>query len=350
MFSESQVQPTWNDEFKTAIRSARELASFLDYPLPDQPYSIFIPLNFAQKIKDAGEGSALWNQFVPHQNESNSNGLLDPIGDKVHAKDGGVIHRYQNRILFSPTTVCPVHCRYCFRKNELNNNEDYLKANTGYLIEHLKMNPNVDEVILTGGDPLILSNKKIFELLKRISELSQIKYLRIHTRTPIIIPSRIDGELIRILDLFGVKFETLNFTIHTNHKSELTEDVCEKLKLLSQSSVQLLSQSVLLKGVNNNATDLTNLFKKLNKHKVRAYYLHHPDQVKGAMHFYLSLEEGRKVYAKLRDQLPGWMIPHYVVDSPDGHGKSLAFNPESFEFSGSLIDRKAQLQTLTTPI
>jgi lysine 2,3-aminomutase len=344
MNTDSQVVPTWKEEFKTSLRSSKELAEFLEAPLVRQPFATFIPRSFAQKIKNAGINSPLWNQFVPKDEENNLAGFHDPIGDKVHAKDNGIIHRYKNRVLFSPTTICPVSCRYCFRKNELNLQEDFLKASTHALLEYLEQNHQVEEVILTGGDPLILSNEKLEQLINSIAQIRHIKYFRIHTRTPIIIPSRIDDGLLNLLQNNCEQFESFNFVIHTNHCSELTLDVCQAIKKLAWTSVNLLSQSVLLKDVNDSPAELINLFKLLNKNKVRPYYLHHPDQVLGAMHFYLSLTEGRKIYAELRDQLPGWLIPHYVVDSPMGHGKSLAFNPESFEFSGKLIDRQAQLQ------
>lgn len=329
----------WKDEYKNSLRSSKELCSFLEVTIPKQPFSIFIPKSFAMKIKKSGPESALWKQFVPSFEENNLAGLHDPIGDKVHSKENGIIHRYQNRVLFSPTTVCPIHCRYCFRKNELNLQEDFLKANQNELIKYLNANPEVEEVILTGGDPLILANEKIDNLLHTISKVSTVKYIRFHTRTPIIIPSRIDSGFLKLINKFKNYFETITIAIHTNHIDELDTDVKMALNDLSALNINLISQTVLLKGINDNTQVLVSLFKKINSFGIRPYYLHHPDHVLGAMHFFLPIEEGRKVYAKLRNILPGWMIPHYVVDSPMGHGKSLAFNPEGYKFSGTLIDR-----------
>lgn len=330
---------SWKDEYKAALKSTKELASFLEVPLPSQPFSIFMPQAFAKKVKDSGENSPLWKQFVPSFEENNLAGLHDPIGDKAHAKDNGIIHRYKNRVLYSPTTICPIHCRYCFRKNELNQQDDFLKASLPKLVDYLLKNPCVEEVILTGGDPLILSNEKIDQILKAISKISSIKYIRFHTRTPIVIPNRIDHGLIELIKKYKNIFETITFAIHVNHLTELDDNVILAVKNLADININLLSQTVLLKDINDNPQDLIDLFKAINRIGVKPYYLHHPDQVLGAMHFYLPLRKGREIYAKLRNELPGWLIPHYMLDSPLGSGKSLAFNPETYEFSGKLIDR-----------
>lgn len=340
---------SWQDEFRNALKSTTELASFMGSKIPKQPYPVFIPIHFAKKIKEAGDNSPLWKQFVPSLEEKKLNGYHDPIGDKVHAKNDGIIHRYKNRILFSPTTICPVHCRYCFRKNELSIKEDFLKSNLESLIDYLIQNPCVEEVILTGGDPLIISNEKLENILLKISKINTVKYLRLHTRTPIIIPSRIDKGLVDLLARFNAHFDTLSVAIHVNHSEEICSDVKESIFKLSRLGLNLLSQSVLLKDVNDDLESLMSLFKATNKLGIRPYYLHHPDQALGAMHFYLPLEVGRKLYAKLRNQLPGWMIPHYVIDSPMAHGKSLAFNPENYKFSNQFIDRFGQEQPYFEP-
>jgi lysine 2,3-aminomutase len=340
---------SWQEIFKESFKNSDELLNFLGKEPIRQPFSTFIPRPLALKIKNQGEESALWKQFVPSLLENDLKGFFDPIGDQVHAKNHGIIHRYDNRLLFSPTTICPVHCRYCFRKNELNDHSPILKANTDKLIAYLIANPQVEEVILTGGDPLILSNDKLHELFDKILSVKTVKYLRLHSRTPIVIAERIDKGLIELLQYFETKFESLSLAIHVNHPTELDEHVCSYLKLLSQTNCQLLSQTVLLKHVNDQADVLITLFKKLNQLKIRPYYLHHPDQVLGAMHFYLSLEEGRKIYLNFKNKLPGWMVPHYVVDSPLGAGKTLAYNSESLTFSGQLIDKNGHLVSHPNP-
>lgn len=312
---------SWQEEFRDAIKTSQELSSFLQTPIPAQPYKVFIPRSFASKIKDAGFDSPLWRQFVPSIDENKTTGLHDPIGDMVNAKENGIIHRYNNRILFNPTIICPINCRYCFRKNELEQQHDFLKANLEKLSEYLEDNPQVEEVILTGGDPLILSNLKIEKIIELITKTPSVKFLRFHSRTPIILPSRLDQGLFEVLNKFINRFDAITIAIHVNHSSELSDEFIENIQKFRKFN--LVSQSVLLKDVNDCPSSLVRLFKSLNKIGIRPYYLHHPDKAMGAMHFHLSEKKGADIYTSLRADLPGWMIPHYVVDSPLGSGKSL---------------------------
>lgn len=330
---------SWTHEFKESLKSKEDLELFFDQKFDHVSYPVFIPRVFAAKIIEAGPHSALWKQFLPHPDENNSIGRLDPIGDKIHAKHNQLIHRYQNRVLFTPTTICPVLCRYCFRKNELTAKDEIFDQNFKEAKKYLLENPEVNELIFTGGDPLILSNEKIAFYLQEFSEISSLKYIRFHTRTPIILPSRIDDGLIALLQSAKSLFKRSMVMIHTNHINELTDDVVDAINILIENNIEIYAQTVLLKGINDSTEDLYNLFSKLIDIKVNPYYLHHPDEARGAMHFHLSLEEGRKIYAPLHNLLPGWALPHYVIDIPGGEGKTPAFNPESFEFSGMLINR-----------
>ena len=330
---------SWTHEFKEAIKSQEDLELFFDRPFPKVNYPLFIPRVFASKILEAGEGSPLWKQFLPNENENLELGLLDPIGDVVHAKGNQLIHRYQNRVLFTPTTTCPVLCRYCFRKNELSEKNEIFDQKFQEALKYLKENPEINEVIFTGGDPLILSNEKLAFYLQEFSEIESLKYLRLHTRTPIILPSRIEEGLLSILVSAQHLFKRSMLMIHVNHLSELTSDVVEAIGLLTENNIEVFSQTVLLKGVNDHPVALKELFTALADLKIKPYYLHHPDEARGAMHFYLPLEEGRKIFHQLHNELPGWALPQYVIDVPGGHGKISATNPETYEFSGSLLSR-----------
>ncbi|MEX0798274.1 MAG: KamA family radical SAM protein [Bacteriovoracaceae bacterium] len=337
--------------FRSSFRSSKELFAYLGVSeeFDDKTFPVFVPKALAAKIRKAGKESALWKQFVPHPAELSEEGALkglyDPIGDGVHSKGSGIIHRYKNRILFSPTTVCPVNCRYCFRKSELAQKDDMLKGRLEELELYLKNHPEVEEVILTGGDPLILSDAKLEAVIERLK--GKIKYLRFHTRTPMIMPERITPSLLDLLKNACEEFEIVTMAVHANHTQEFCPEVKKAVKKLSGSGVQLLSQSVLLKDVNSTVKELVGLYQLFGALNVRPYYLHHPDRVKGAMRFYLPLEEGRQIYGRLRDELPGWMLPHYVIDSESGSGKNLAYNPESIAFSGILLDRFNQPQKLS---
>lgn len=301
-------------------------------------YPQSIPREFDDYLSTFPNHHPMKKQFIPsHEEITNTNGLYDPIGDSLHSKENGIIHRYKNRLLFTPTTVCPIQCRYCFRKNELAQRDELFKASINELISYLQNHQEINEVILTGGDPLMLSNDKIETIFKNLTGL--VDYIRFHTRAPVIIPKRIDNDFIRLLKSYEPHFKIISIAIHTNHPDELYPAVDECIELLKSTKVKLLSQTVLLKDVNNNLETMTSLFKNLSERGVQPYYLHHPDKVKGAMHFYLPLIEGRELYGKLRDELPGFMLPHYVIDPSNGRGKTLAYNGESLDFSGSLIDR-----------
>jgi len=324
---------------REAFTSTHELEVFLNTKISETNYPLFIPRAYAQKIKEAGVNSPLWRQFIPHQSESNQAGLEDPIADHLHAKGHGIIHRYSNRILFSPTEVCPIQCRYCFRKNELHKHDDIFKAKLSALETYLHENPQVEEVIFTGGDPLILSNQKIANYLDALTDISSVRMIRFHSRTPVILPERIDESFIQLLKKYANKFDLLSLVIHTNHTSEWSPMFLKALQKLRALPIHLLSQSVLLKGVNDDPEELALLFKMLVFNGISPYYLHHPDQVKGTSHFQLSLEEGRKIYHQLKQRVSGFILPHYVVELPNGRGKALAFNSQQFTESEKWVDK-----------
>lgn len=344
----------WTKDYQQALKTPEAFKTFFEDLFSESElterasvidqYSFVLPLKLAQKIRTLGPNSALAKQYLPVIDETvNQAGLYDPIGDKNHAQGGQLIHRYQSRALFTPTTVCPVMCRYCFRKNELNTKDEVFDANFNQTLTYLKAHPEIEEIIFTGGDPLVLSNQKIQSYLESFSSIKSIKYIRFHTRFVTTIPSRIDDGLMEVLTWASSQFESVIVAVHVNHSEEFDKEIEAAFLRLKSLPIQLLSQTVLLRGVNDNAQELIDLFKKIISLGCRPYYLHHPDEVKGGMHFYLPLEEGRRLYAKLRDKLPGWAIPHYVIDIPEANGKVSAFNPESYTFGGSLINRDGEI-------
>jgi lysine 2,3-aminomutase len=335
----------WTTEFARSFKNIKELYQFLDWPLSPsleevaQTYSLFVPRSLAKKIKDQGPNGALAREFLPDTNEIKSDpaGLVDPIGDKIFLKAPQLIHRYSSRALFAPTTICPVHCRYCFRKNELSTDDEIFQQNFDETLNYLKTHPEITEIIFTGGDPFTLSTDRLRKYLKAFSEIPSFKDVRFHTRYPVIFPERIDEELLELLNEYSNKFRTVSVAIHANHKDEFDSFADEVIKKMSRTNIQLLSQTVLLRGVNDNEETLRDLMDHFISIKVRPYYLHHPDRVKGGTHFYLPLEAGRKLYQGLRSHLPGWAIPQYVLDVPGGHGKIPAFNPETLSYSGNIL-------------
>ncbi len=332
----------WQTEFKAALKSKSDFEEFFNINFPETSYPFFLPKFFAHKIKTAGENSPLWNQFIPSIKEETDNGLIDPIGDQRFQVTKNLIHRYDNRALFIPTTACPVICRYCFRKNELYDHDTF-KQEMSATLNYLNQHPEIEEIIFTGGDPLILSDEKIHSYLEAFKNISSVKIIRFHTRTPVIIPSRIDDDFLSMLGPFKNYFDQIVFMVHINHIDETSVELQDALAKLSNNRYMLFSQSVLLKDVNSRPQDLIDLFKWLGKNHVIPYYLHHPDKAKGSGHFYLSLETGRKIYSELRRKLPGWLIPQYIFDIPGGEGKVPAFNPENFEFQGKLINSRSEI-------
>ncbi|MCP4912227.1 MAG: radical SAM protein [Oligoflexia bacterium] len=333
---------TWEKVLRTSLKNQKELESFFECPFPEINYPIRIPLRVAKKIKDLGFDHPLALQYLPHRDENLSQGSLDPIGDQKF-QHGKIIHRYNNRLLVIPTSTCPVICRYCFRKNELYDgtfvDRDSLERIKNYLIDH----PEVEEVIFSGGDPFILSTSVLRKYTDIIKEIDSVKNIRFHTRTFITIPERMDIELLDYLEGIISHFENVTIIHHINHVSELDEDILDVLSKMRRLPLHQFSQSVLLKNVNDTSKDLIELFKSLAKVGCIPYYLHHPDNAKGTQHFSLSLEQGRKIYHSLRNQLPGWMIPQYILDIPEGEGKVPAFNPEGFKSSGKFINKSSEL-------
>ena len=330
---------SWKKEYQSAIRNHSQIENLLGLEVPLIPdYPLFIPQRLIPLLKNS---KALRNQYLPSTKELHPQGLKDPIGDKVHLAAPQLIHRYKKRVLFLPTQTCPVYCRFCFRKNELGQDPELFTSQFEKTFLYLNKNKEIDEIIFSGGDPFILDSSKIEYYLNKFLEIKHIKYIRFHTKFLTTIPSRFDEELLSILKNFTLKYKKISLSFHINHSDEIDEKVIQIASSLPKE-INLLVQTVLLKDVNDNVEDLKSLFHKCIDIGLRPYDLHHPDIVAGAMHFGVPLEKGRKLYSQLREQLPGWAIPHYIIDIPEGHGKTLAFNSESIEFSGKLINRLGQ--------
>ncbi|MCK5882709.1 MAG: KamA family radical SAM protein [Bacteriovoracaceae bacterium] len=337
----------WQDSLKSCLRTHSELEDFFETDIPQIDYAVQIPRKLAIKIKRSKKGSPLWNQFLPSfletQDEIQRAGLADPIGDEVHHQDGQIVHRYHNRLLFLPTKNCAGICRFCFRKNNIENDSKIFDSNFSATLDYLKNHLEVEELIFSGGDPFLLTDERIAYYMTQFSENTLLRHIRFHTRIPTFMPERVTDKLFGILSEFSKKFTKINIVVHINHPDELDHEVVASIKRLKDAGVDVLSQTVLLKGVNDDPLVLKSLIDKLLLAGIRPYYLHHPDRVKGGMHFYMDLEKGRKIFASLRNLVPGWAIPQYIIDIPGGQGKTNAFNPESFESSGRFITKDGKI-------
>jgi lysine 2,3-aminomutase len=346
------ANPSWTNKFQDSFRNVEALASFLGWEVPshvEKIYPVFVPKDLAEMMKRDGRDGVLAREFYPHADELIDQGYLDPIGDKKFNVAPQLIHRYENRVLFTATSVCPVNCRYCFRKNELSPTDELFEQDFEKTLSYLREHSEITEIIFTGGDPLTLSDQKLDKYLSAFAEIPHIKDVRFHSRYPVILPERITEDFVSLLNKWSRHFRTVTLAVHANHVKEFSCKARSAIQMLAASKVQLLSQTVLLKGVNDSVDSLTELMEFFIDHKVRPYYLHHPDQVRGGMHFYLSLEDGRRIYQGLRKGLPGWAIPQYVIDVPGGLGKTPAFNPESFSYSGNLLALSGEAHEMSEP-
>lgn len=244
---------------------------------------------------------------------------FDPTGDSAHAPLPGLVHRHADRVLLMPATVCPVYCRFCFRSGRLGPghpppNADQIDAALSYIADH----PEVREVILTGGDPLMLAPNRLAAMIARLDDMGHIDVIRVHSRVPIADPMRVTPAL---LDAVAVERSALWLSLHVNHARELSPAARTALAALARRGIPLISQTVLLKGVNDDAVMLEALFRALVRVRVKPYYLHHLDPAPGTAHFRVGLERGQALMAELRRRLSGLALPTYVLDIPGGHGK-----------------------------
>lgn len=243
----------------------------------------------------------------------------DPIGDEPHSPTPGVVHRYPDRALLKIASVCAVYCRFCFRRELLGPKAQILsRPDVQKALEYFRNHKDISEIILTGGDPLILSPERLRGLVEGLKEIEHLRVLRIHTRIPVADPERVTPALLKILQASS---KAVYICLHINHPDEITDRVETAIRDLRATGAILLSQSVLLKGVNDDPGILATLLRKLVQLQVIPYALYHPDLSRGTGHFRLSLERGREIVSALRGHISGLCQPHYMLDIPGGYGK-----------------------------
>lgn len=285
-------------------------------------YAIAITPHMATLINSNDPDDPIARQFIPTaaELEATADELHDPIGDEARSPLNGIVHRYPDRVLLKLAHVCPVYCRFCFRREtvglggEASLGADELAAALGYIAS----NTGIFEVIVTGGDPLILSPRRVAEVTEAIGRIAHVRVIRWHSRVPVVAPERVTHELIEALTASG---KAVVVALHTNHVRELTPVARAAISRLVDTGVLMLSQTVLLKGINDDAATLETLFRALLSYGVKPYYLHHGDLAPGTSHLRTTLEEGRKLMGELRGRLSGAALPTYVLDIPGGYGK-----------------------------
>jgi len=263
---------------------------------------------------------AIARQFVPSADELviAREELGDPIGDEAHAPVKGIVHRYADRVLLKPIHACAVYCRFCFRREQVGPGGDALDA--GELqaaLDYIRGHGEIWEVILSGGDPLLLSPRRLREIVDALAAIDHVGVIRIHTRLPVADPAKIDGEMVAALK----STKAVYVVLHCNHADELTAEVKAACARLIGAGIPMLAQSVLLKGVNDDAAAMEALMRGLVAARIKPYYLHHPDLAHGTGHFRLPIERGQEILRDLRGRVSGLCQPTYVLDIPGGHGK-----------------------------
>jgi EF-P beta-lysylation protein EpmB len=305
------------------VRDVRELAELLELPVdafdpdggpPGRGFPLLVPRGYVARMRKGDRRDPLLLQIAPLAAEAESVAGFgpDPLAERPIANDG-VIRKYARRALLIASGACPVHCRYCFRRGFPY--AEQLAARDGFepAVARVVADADVSEVILSGGDPLSLSNRRLAELVAKLERAPAVETLRVHTRFPVVLPERVDGGLLEILRNTRLRIVVV---IHCNHANELDDTVAEALGALRETVDLLLNQSVLLRGVNDDAATLTALSERLFACGVLPYYLHLLDPVEGAAHFDVDAERGLALVAELRKRLSGYLVPRLVREVP----------------------------------
>jgi len=319
----------WQKELQEALTSAEQLARLLPVDRTEvarvsERYPLRIPHYYLRLIEEAND--PIWRQCIPSLAELEKPAGLscDPLAEAAYSPVPGLVHRHSDRVLLLVAASCAMNCRFCFRKNRLAAGElDFRFRDLEKAIAYLENQPAVREVILTGGEPLLLSDLLLGNLLKQLRRLPHLELIRIHTRIPAVLPSRITGQLAALLGRFG----PLYLNTHFNHPHELTAAARQAAERLADVGIPLGNQTVLLKGINDRAPILEELFRGLLRMRIRPYYLHQTDLAAGTGHFRTPLAGGIDLMNRLQGQVSGLALPQFVVDLPGGGGK-VPLHPE----------------------
>ncbi|MGH8398453.1 MAG: EF-P beta-lysylation protein EpmB [Gammaproteobacteria bacterium] len=319
----------WQTELANAVRDPAELLRMLELDpalavparAAAEDFPLCVPRAFVSRMRKGDAADPLLRQVLPlgEELEDVPGFSDDPVGDLASSRHPGVLHKYQGRVLLITTGACAVNCRYCFRRHF-----PYAEGNARHqgwqdALEYLRADASISEAILSGGDPLSLTDRALAELVVALERIPHIKRLRIHTRQPIVLPSRVDESLLTWLRNCHLQKVVV---VHVNHARELDTAVKEALSQLRTAGVTLFNQSVLLRGVNDSVDALATLSEALFAAGVIPYYLHLLDRVRGAAHFEVAEAEGRMLVDELRARLPGYLVPQLVREIPGAPGKT----------------------------
>ena len=322
--------PSWQQEIADSFSRPDELLTFLhipesEFPGPIDSASSFpfkVTRSYARKMRQGDSSDPLLQQVMPLTQENNRTAgyVADPVGDMKAAMLPGLIHKYRGRVLLVTTGACAIHCRYCFRREFPYGGQQMTRQRENEVMAYIRADSTVSEVILSGGDPLVSSDQRLRDLLHELGSIEHIKRIRIHSRLPVVLPSRITDGLTQSLMDTDTKAVLV---IHVNHPNELGSDVRAALSALNKAGITLLNQSVLLRRVNDDAATLCRLSEALFENDVLPYYLHLLDKANGTHHFDVPHAEAQALHEAMRRQLPGYLVPRLVREDAGQPYKSL---------------------------
>jgi L-lysine 2,3-aminomutase len=319
---------TWGEELRLAIRDPAQLVAALELPhhfseparQAAKSFPVFAPWPYLSRMAKGNPADPLLRQVLPLGDELDERPgfAADPVGDAAAQLAPGLMQKYHSRALLITTGACAIHCRYCFRRHFPYSEAPKSPADWQPAIDRIAADPTIDEVILSGGDPLTLVDDQLTELARRVARVGHVQRLRIHTRLPIVIPQRVTAEL--LAGLCGTRLTPI-MVIHANHPAEIDAATAAAISRLVEAGIPVLNQSVLLRGVNDNAAALIGLSRALVDLRVMPYYLHQLDRVAGSGHFEVPVSRGVELLAAMRRALPGYAVPRYVQEVAGEHHK-----------------------------
>ena len=286
-------------------------------------YAVSLTPDVIDLIHSGDAADPIARQFVPDPAELavRPEERADPIGDDAHSPVEGIVHRYPDRVLLKLVHICPVYCRFCFRRESVGpGHRRFLsRAMLVRALDYIRARPQIWEVILTGGDPLVLSPRRLREVVRALESIEHVKIVRVHTRVPVVAPARVTAEVVRAIKARG---KATYLVLHANHPRELSARARAACARIIDAGIPMLSQSVLLRGVNDDPDTLAALMRALVENRIKPYYLHHGDLAPGTGHLRTTIPEGQALVRALHGRLSGLCQPTYVLDIPGGHGKS----------------------------
>ena len=286
-------------------------------------YAVAVTPDIAALIDPNDPNDPIARQFIPSIDEllTQPGESADPIGDHTHSPVTGIVHRYPDRVLFKLVHVCAVYCRFCFRREMVGPGRETALSHDAYnaALHYIRTHKEIWEVILTGGDPLMLSPRRLAEIMADLTAVDHVRIIRIHTRVPVADPARVSAEMVAALKVAGA---TTWVALHANHPRELTDNVRAACAAIIDAGIPMVSQSVLLRGVNDTAATLEALMRAFVECRIKPYYLHHGDLAPGTAHLRTTLAQGQELMRALRGRVSGLCQPDYVLDIPGGHGKA----------------------------